>query len=118
MKFLSSARDRGLAVTGTKLKDLAERQTQKAGIVGFKVSDGWLGKVKARHGISRKKLSGKAGSVNILTVKNWNEELPGILTNYKMENVYNCDEIFWKQPTMKSLVLHGDEKKTNLGFHL
>ena len=55
MKFLSSARERVLAVTGNMLKSLAERQAQKAGLVGFKASDGWLGKVKARHGISGKK---------------------------------------------------------------
>ena len=85
---------------------------QKAGIKDFKDSDGWLRKLKARPGISGKNLSGGAGSLNPTTVKNWNEELPGILVNNEMMEIYNCDEsgFFWKQTAKKSLVFQGDEE--------
>ena len=115
MKYLSSARERGFVGTGTILKTLAKTEAQKASFIGFKASDGLIGKVKARHGISGKNLSGEVGTVNVLTVQELErKELPGILANYEMENVYNYNEtgLSWKQPTKKSLVLHGDDGQT------
>ena len=124
MKFLSSARERGLAVTGTMLKTVAERQTKKAGIVGFKASDGWLGKVKARHGISGKNLSSEAGSVSVLTVQNWNaKSCPGfwLITKWRMLIIVMKPVFFGssllRNHSFSMATMDMREKKTNLGFH-
>ena len=45
------------------------------GIEDFKASEGWISRLKDRHGISAKAVSGEAKSVNVLTVENWKEEL-------------------------------------------
>ena len=41
-----------MPVTGPMLKSLAERKARNSGIDRCTASEGWLGKVKARHGIS------------------------------------------------------------------
>ena len=116
VRFLTAARERRMPVTGLMLKSLAERQARKSGINGFTACEGWLGKVKARHGISGRKLSGEAGSVNKVVIKNWKEELPGIIAGYDMKDIFNCDETassFFEQPTTKSLIIHGDHGHGN-----
>ena len=75
MRFIKAARGRGVPVIVPMLKSLADQQARKSGIDGFTASEGWLGKVKARHGISGSKLSGEAGSVNKFVIKNWKEGL-------------------------------------------
>ena len=45
-------------VTGTMLPTLAEREAISGGVLGFKVSEGWLSKVKVRRGISGRALCG------------------------------------------------------------
>ena len=109
VRFLTAARERGMPVTGPMLKSLAERQARKSVIDGFTASEGWSGKVKARHCISGRKLSGEAGAVNKVVIKNWKEDLPGIIAGYDMKYIFNCDEtaLFFKLPTTKSLLIHG-----------
>ena len=48
----------------------------------FKASEGWISRLKDRHGISAKAVSGEAKSVNVLTVENWKEELKVIIKDY------------------------------------
>ena len=63
IEFLKLARDRGMPVTGPMLRTLAEREASANGVEGFKASEGWLSKVKARHGICGRALSGDAAGV-------------------------------------------------------
>lgn len=110
VKFLEAARERGMPVTGPMFRSLAERHARKNSIEGFSASEGWLGKVKSRHGISGRKLSGESGAVDKVVIKNWKEEIPGIINGYEMRDIVNCDEtaLFFKQPTNNSLVTHSD----------
>ena len=79
-------------MSGPILKSLAERQGHKSGINGFTASGVWLWKVKARHGISGRKLFGEAGSVSKVVIKIWKEELSGIIAGYDMKYIFNCDQ--------------------------
>ena len=45
VEFLGLARDRGIPVTGPLLRTLAEKEANTQGILGFKVSEEWLGRV-------------------------------------------------------------------------
>ena len=58
---------------------------------------------------SGRKLSGEAGAVDKVVIKNWQEELPKIIAGYDVGDIFNCDEtaLFFKQLTNKSLVNHG-----------
>ena len=116
VSFIELARERGMSVTGPMLMELGKREATKRGINNFKASEGWLDKVKKRHGIVGKNLSGEAAAVDKILVRNWMEELPDILKEYEMKDVFNCDEtgLIFKQATKKSLVRAGDsghEKK-------
>ena len=82
-------------MTGPLLKSLAERQARKSGIDGFTASEGWSEKVKAGQGISGRKLSGEAGSVNKVVIKNWKQQLPVIFAGYDMKYIFNCDETLY-----------------------
>ena len=99
-----------MSVTGPMLMELGKREATKRGINNFKASEGWLDKVKKRHGIVGKNLSGEAAAVDKILVKNWMEELPDILKEYEMKDVFNCDEtgLVFKQAKKKSLVRAGD----------
>lgn len=111
VKFLSIVRERGLAVTGPMLRSLAEREARKRGITNFQASEGWLSKVKRRHGIIGKYLSGEAGGVDKVTAEKWKEDLPKIISGYHPSDIYNCDEtaLLYKQTTTKSLLKTSDQ---------
>ena len=53
--------------------------------------------------------------MNKVVIKNWKEELPEIIAGYDMKDMFNCDEtaLFFKQPTTKSLLIHGDHGHGN-----
>ena len=78
-------------------------------IEDFKASEGWLSRLKDRHGLSAKAVSGEAKSVNVLTVENW-EEHKVIIKEYKEEDIYNTDEtgLLFKTCSKKSLIFQGD----------
>ena len=87
VEFLKLARDRGMIVTGPMLRTLAEREAITRGVLEFKASEGWLGKVKARHGISGRALCGESASVDRIVIQNWEHDLPGMISTYRPEDV-------------------------------
>ena len=93
LEFLRLAREQGETVTGPMLRQLAEEEARALGLEDFKASERWLSRLKDRHGISAKAVSGEAKSVNVLTVENWKEELREIIKGYKEEDISNTDEM-------------------------
>ncbi|KAI6649882.1 Tigger transposable element-derived protein 4-like [Oopsacas minuta] len=85
VSFSEWARKRGMSIIGPMLMELGKREATKHGINNFKASEGWLDKVKKRHGIVEKNLSGEAVAVDKILVKNRMEELPDILNKYGMK---------------------------------
>ena len=89
VSFIELASESGMSVTGPMLMELGKREAIKRGI---------------------NNLSGEAAAVDKILVKNWMEELPDILKEYEMKDVFNCDEtgLVFKQAKKKSLVRAGD----------
>ncbi|KAI6649923.1 Tigger transposable element-derived protein 6-like [Oopsacas minuta] len=110
LEFLRLAREQGEALTGPMLDQLAEEKARELGLEDFKASEGWLSRLKDRHRISAKVVSGEAKGVNLLTVENWKDEFREIIMGYKEEDIYNTDEtgLFFKTCSKKSLTFQGD----------
>ena len=92
------------------LRTLALREAENRNIQGFSASEGWLDRVKRRHGIRGRQLSGEAASVNKVVVTNWMKQIPELIEGYNQKDVFNCDEtgLYYKQSTSLSLVMPGD----------
>ena len=67
-------------------------------------------KLKERHGVKSNTLSGEASGVNVHVVKDWLEDIPRIIKDFKTEDVFNTDEtgLQYKATTQRSIVLPGD----------
>ena len=110
VEFLILSREQGETVIGPMLRQMAQVEARMLGIKDFKASEGWLSRLKDRHGISAKAVSGEAKSVNVLTVEHWKEELKVIIKDHKEEDIYITDEtgLLFKTYSKKSLILQGD----------
>ena len=93
IEFLKLARDLGTPVTGPMLRTLAERECSANRVERFKASEGWLLKVKARHGICGRTLSGDAAGVEKVVLKNWEEDLPSIIGSTFRGRYYPVSQI-------------------------
>lgn len=62
------------------------------GIEGFKASNGWLPSWKECYNIKQFKNSGESADVDMDVVENFQERLPGLILDYKPEDVFNCNE--------------------------
>ena len=100
VSFIELASERGMSVTGPMLMELGKREAHQQ--LSFVAGE--------EETIVGKNLSGEAAAVDKILVKNWMEELPDILKEYEMKDVFNCDEtgLVFKQATKKSLVRAGD----------
>ncbi|KAI6659704.1 hypothetical protein LOD99_14629 [Oopsacas minuta] len=87
-----------------------EREASANGVEGFKASEGWLSRVKARHGICGRALSGDPAGVEKVVLKNWEEDLPRVIRSYKPEDIYYLDEtgLYFRVTTTTYLVLPKD----------
>ena len=77
----------------------------------LKASSGWLQGFKDCHGIVARTILGESKAVDDVMVQHWNEEvLPGILSDYQPQNMYNCDEtsLFYSLLPSKTLAEKGD----------
>jgi hypothetical protein len=77
------------------------------GASGFKASNYWLERFRARHNIQFKVISGEGAAVNFETVEDWKARLPKILESYYPADIYNCDEtgLFFKIKPDRSLTI-------------
>ena len=75
------------------LKDKAEDLAKKLGHTNFVATEGWLSRRKARHQIRYKQAHGEKGSADIKSAEEWTSTiLPGLLEEYRPNEVYNADE--------------------------
>ena len=59
----------------------------------FTASNGWLEKWKAVYGIREMHFTGEADNVSIPTMKSWIEKISELVKCYKLEDVWNMDEL-------------------------
>ena len=79
----------------------------------FTASNGWLEKWKAPYGIQETRITGEADNVSVSTVKAWMERIPSWLRGYKLEGIWNMDELglFFKCLPDKGLKEKAKSKK-------
>ena len=72
----------------------------------FTASNVWLEKWKSCYGIRETRITGEADDVSISTVRSWIERLPELVKGYKLEDVWNMDELglFFKLLPDKGLI--------------
>lgn len=58
----------------------------------FKASNGWLQRFKARFGISMQRLHGESASVNNREILMSQEKYRNLLSEWKLEDIFNADE--------------------------
>ena len=79
----------------------------------FTASSGWLEKWKSCYGIRETRITGEADDVSVSTVRSWIERLPELVKGYKLEDVWNMDELglFFKLLPDKRLIEKKNLKK-------
>ena len=79
----------------------------------FTASSDWLEKWKAAYGIRETRITWEADDVSIPNVKSWIERIPQLVRGYKLEDIWNMDELglFCKLLPDKSLIEKAKSKK-------
>ena len=115
IKWLHTSRDGSVCISGPILicqaLELNKAFPEESGFTG---SDGWLTRVKYRHEIVARKLSGEANSVNTEVVTRFREEIASdLVTRYDVEDLYNCDEagLNYNAASNMTLTFKGDNGK-------
>jgi hypothetical protein len=100
---------RGETVTGPLIQEKAKRFAAVMKIQGMAFSVGWLDGFKKRHGLSRVKRHGEAGSVDVRDAEDERRRLIPILKGYNPDNIWNFDETAfnWRQLLSWTLATQG-----------
>jgi len=108
-------RSKGIPISGPILQQKAVEISESFGECSgsFKGSNGWLEKFRQRHNISYNSICGESSSVDVVSVQDWIQRIPKIITEYDKENIFNCDEtaLFFKAMPNKSLTVKKEECK-------
>lgn len=75
------------------IKEKAAQIASQLGISNFKASDGWITGFEKRNNIACVTIHGNAGQVTEMTIANWGDKLEVLLSDYKPDDVFNCDEL-------------------------
>lgn len=97
--WFKEKRAQGVLPSGSLLKQKAADIASSLKIENFTPNDGWFTRWKDRHGIAFKQEHGENKSADCPAANTWlKEKLPGILAEFKPENIYNADEtgLFYK----------------------
>lgn len=97
--WVATRQGNGETVTGPLIKAKAERFAEVLRVEGMTFSEGWLTGFKKRHGLSRRKRHGEAGSVDTRDAEEERKRLQPILKKYNPEDIWNFDETAfnWRQ---------------------
>lgn len=117
-KWFMNARERNVPVSGTLLKEKAVFFAKELQIENFKGSDGWLDRWKTRHSVTFKTVAGEAKSCTSEMTASWDETtLPTIISNYKVEDIFNADEFGLFYQALPNKTLHLKSEKCVGGKH-
>ena len=103
--FFSQARDKNIPISGPILQSKALMFADELGIEDFKASNGWLTSWKKRYNIKQFKISGESADVDLDVVEDFKKRLPDLISPFKPEDVFNCDEtgLFYRALPDKTL---------------
>ena len=106
----------GIYPFGSRLQEEAlkiKESLKDSSLDSFTASNGWLEKSKAAYGIRETLLTGEADNVSIDTVKSWIERIPELVRGYKLDDIWNMDELrpFFKLLPDKGLIEKAKSKK-------
>lgn len=117
-KWFMNARERNVPISGALLKEKAVLFAKELQIEDFKGSDGWLDRWKTRHSVTFKTVAGEAKSCTPEMTASWDETtLPTIISNYKLEDIYNADEFGLFYQALPDKTLHLKSEKCVGGKH-
>ena len=120
MKWYQQQRGSGVMVRGTEMKMAAERFAAKIGIDGFKASEGWLYRLKLRHGLSNKKAYGESLDANEQLIDEFRQDVKALINRegLLLEQLYNCDETGLYYRSVPENTLASEKEKTVPGRKL
>lgn len=95
--WVSLAMSRGILLTGEVLRKKWKEFAEKAGVAledQLQLSNGWLDRFKARHGLKEVRRHGEAGSVKMDTVEAERLRIQKVIRDggYQLRDVFNMDE--------------------------
>ena len=90
-----------------------EESLKDSSLDSFAAFKGWLEKWEASYGIPETRITGKADDVSIHNVKSWIEEIPELVKDYKLEDIWNIDKLglFFRLLPDKDLIEKAKSKK-------
>lgn len=109
--FFLEAREKNIPVSGGLLQRQALIVSLELGNDDFTASNGWLESFATRHQLRMANLHGESADVDPATCDQWIQNLPSLLADYDLDDIYNCDETgvwFRSVPTKSYIQL--DEK--------
>lgn len=91
--WFADARAQDTPITTVILEEKARQFTTALDKPDFKVTNGWLCRWKARHGIKYKKAHGEKNDADLEAADTWTSfVLSDVLENFEPRNIYNADE--------------------------
>ena len=112
LRWFSQARAHQLPISGPLLMQKAEKLAQGLGFTDFKATSGWLERWKTRNSIQFKKQHGEKQDADDYGAERWTQEiLPGILKEYRPQDIFNADEtgLYWRAIPDGTLTFKGVE---------
>lgn len=103
--WFTQMRGRHVVITDAILTEKARYFGNQMAVENFTYSSGWLTRFKARYSISMKAVCGESEGVDPVTVAVGRYEAAEQITEYDLNDVYNCDEsaLFFRMPPGKTL---------------
>ena len=90
--WFQKARSMRIPISGPIIHEKALKFAKELNLTEFKASNGWLQRFKGRHNICKGTFSGESCNVNPETVSNWISNIPHLIQNYAMQDIFNFDE--------------------------
>ena len=108
--FFKQATAQGTPIGGPQLIEKGKEIAEGLGLASFSMSQGWLDRWKARHGIAMKVKCGESLSVDKEATEDWKVlTLKPLLEQYNPCDIYNADEtgLFYKCLPSRTLAFKG-----------
>jgi hypothetical protein len=103
--WIEKALECNLTITGSIIQEKALRFAELLEVNNFKASSGWLHNFQQRYSIQEYIKQGESQSAPIEQIPQMRIELRNILKDYRLEDIFNCDEtgLFWKMEPNRGL---------------